>query len=276
VIPLSGADPLTPEDLKLLGRAPSAPGETSGAGFADAGPSGQGPLRLPPGTPETVTNLTKKIDLGQAIRNAFSKMGSEFSEQGKHAGVLPGIDQGREYWEGALARKTDDGVVPIRFSQGFKQETGDAGNFLASDPGDVKGKARFANALYREIRDQQNELMPDLIPVNKVLSETHPIKEGLEDALPRLEKNNLITPSDLWTLGPAAFGGGAGLMAGNPGAATMAFAAPLLANRLSKNPTVASQMYRFGESMADPGVFGNSRKRAIERALATGLFSENQ
>jgi hypothetical protein len=114
-----------------------------------------------------------------------------------------------------------------------------------------------------------------LIPINKLLSETHPIKEGLADAIPRLEKNNLITPSDLWTLGPAAFGGGLGYQGGGVGAGAMAFAAPLLANRLSKNPTFASQLYRFGESMVDPGAFGVLRKRAIERALATAR-DENQ
>lgn len=274
-VPLSGADPLTAEEAALLGLPPGATA-APGAGFAQASPLNQVRLEAPLRDAETVVDLTKKINLQEAIDNAFGKLGREFSDQGKHAGVLPGIDQGKEYWEQALARKTGDGNVPIRFSQGFKQEAGDAGNFLATDPGDVKGKARFANALYREIRDQQNEMMPDLIPINKVLSETHPIKEGLADAIPRLEKNNLITPSDLWTLAPAAVGGGVGMAASNPLAASLAFAAPLAVNRLSKNPTVASQLYRFGESMADPGAFGTLRKRAIERAIAAGLFDGNQ
>lgn len=275
-IPLSGADPIGAEDARILGLPPGAAPEPPAGGFASTGPAGAEQMRLPPGTPETVTDLTKRIDLQKALDDAFGQLQGEFSAQGKHAGVLPGIDQGRDYWQGALARKTEDGQVPIRFSQGFKQEAGDAGNFLATDPGDVKGKARYANALYRAIRDQQNDLMPDLIPINKTLSETHPIKDALEDAIPRLEKNNLITPSDLWTLGPSMMGGGLGLAASNPAAATMAFAAPLLANRLSKNPTFASQIYRLGESMVDPGVVATPRKRAIERALATGLFSENQ
>jgi hypothetical protein len=273
-VPLSGAAPLTPEEAALLGLPPGATGAPR-RGFAQAEPFSQAQLGAPPTSSETTVDLTKKINLQEAIDNAFGKLGREFADEGKHAGVLPGIDQGKGYWEEALARKTGDGNVPIRFSQGFKQETGDAGNFLATDPGDVKGKARFANALYREIRDQQNEMMPELIPINKLLSETHPIKEGLADAIPRLEKNNLITPSDLWTLGPAAFGGGLGYQGGGVGAGAMAFAAPLLANRLSKNPTFASQLYRFGESMVDPGAFGVLRKRAIERALATAR-DENQ
>lgn len=271
-IPLQGADALTPEELKLLGRAPSVPTVAVEPGTVPPGASAQGPLRLPPGTPETVTDLTKSIDLQKAIDDAFSQLSGEFQATGKHAGVLLGIDQGKDYWEGALARKTDGGEVPVRFSQGFKQEAGDAGNFLSTDPGEVKGKARFANALYRAIRGQQNELMPELIPLNQTLSETHPIKEALADAIPRLEKNNLITPSDLWTLGPAAFGGGVGLHSGGPVAGSLAFAAPLIANRLSKNPTFASQMYRFGESMIDPGTASLLRKRAIERMLATGLY----
>lgn len=288
-IPIENGDPFTEEELKLLGRAPGVPAEAP-AGFSGSGPPlDQGTLRLPPGIPgasESAIDLTKKIDLGKAIRDAFSKLGAEFQEGGMHAGVLPGIDQGEEYWSGALARKTGEDLVPapirlsegferpvpVRFSQGFKQEAGDAGNFLATDPGDVKGKARFANALYREIRDQQNGLLPDLIPINKLLSETHPIKAGLEDAIPRLEKNNIISPTDLWSLAPAAVGGGAGMAAHSPMAATLAFSAPLTLNRLSKNPTVASQMYRLGESMVDPLVLANARKKAIERALSYNLF----
>lgn len=275
-IPLSGADPLTADEARILGLPPGAAPGPSGAEFAGTAPSGQARLGAPAGGTETTIDLTNQINMKKAIDDAFGGLQSEFYDQGTHAGVLPGIEQGRDYWLETLGRKTADGMTPVRFSQGFKQEAGDAGNFLATDPGDVKGKARMANAVYRQIRDAQNEIMPDLIPINKVLSETYPVRDALADAIPRLEKNNIISPTDLWTLGPAAMGGSAGLYAGNPAAGAAAFAAPLLLNRLSKNPTVASQLYRFGESMVDPGAFGTLRKRAIERALATARDDANQ
>lgn len=221
-------------------------------------------------------NKGVEIDLLQSAANASKKMGQEFVDEGKHAGVLPGIKKGEEQWLESLAAKGQTGKVPLKFSQGFKQEVGDAGNFLATDPAEVKGAARFANEFYRDIRDQQNQQVPDLIPLNRTLSETKPLKEALEDALVRTGKNNLLTPSDLWTLAPALMAGGAGQMAAGPGAAAAAFAAPLAVNRLSKNPTFASQLYRLGESMENPGPIAEVRKKAIERALATGLFSGNQ
>lgn len=221
-------------------------------------------------------NKGVEIDLLQSASNASKKMAQEFADEGKHAGVLPGINKGEETWLDALAAKGQSGKAPLKFSQGFKQEVGDAGNFLDTDPADVKGAARFANEFYRDIRDQQNQFVPELIPLNRTLSETKPLKEALEDALVRTGKNNLVTPSDLWTLAPALLAGGAGQMAAGPGAAAAAFAAPLAVNRLSKNPTFASQLYRLGESMENPGPISEVRKKAIERALSTGLFSGNQ
>lgn len=218
-------------------------------------------------------NKGVEVDLLKANSDASGKMAQEFADQGKHAGVLPGIKKGEEYWLDALAQKTGNGKAPLAFSQGYKQEAGAAGNFLDTDPGEVKGAARYATELYRQTRDQQNQLVPDLIPLNKTLSDTRPIKDALADALPRIQKNNMITPSDLWTLGPAALAGGEATAVGGAVPGSIAFAAPIVANRLSKNATFASQLFRIGRSMDTPGPVGEARKKAIERLLATSLFA---
>lgn len=218
-------------------------------------------------------NKSVDVDLLKAAADAEAKMGNDFATKGTHSGVLPGIETGKNHWLASLEKGAPSGKAPLAFSQGHKQEVGEAGNFLATDPHEVKGAARFANEYYNQIRDAQNALVPELKPLNKTLSDTRPIKEALADAIPRLEKNNLITPSDMWTLGPAALlGGGVGLGGGGTSGSALAFAAPLIANRLSKNPTFASQMYRLGESMIDPGTASTIRKRAIERMLSTGLY----
>lgn len=266
-IPIQGEYPFSAEELKAIGRAPGVPGipiEPSSVGFVP--PNSTPPLGLPPGSPETVTDISKIIDLLGALNSTKRGMGQELGA-GQHAGLAEDIGSGQNQWLADLeARGFDKPVDPMQAIT-YQRGVGAMGKFnYGQNPQLVPPKARVANEYYGQIGDRLQEVAPEIAPLRQEISSLIPQRMALTDARARTNKNFALGLKEaiaaLGAVNGAAVNGPVGALPG------LSMAGAIHA---SQSPRIGNFLFNQGKSLSEQSAV----RDAIKRALLQNGFSVN-
>jgi hypothetical protein len=257
-----------PAPTKLAGLKPNlGPATLRGAsGEAAEAPFRGGQAALPPGASEQVTDITKRVDLLDALNSTKRGMRQELAS-GAHAGLADDIGSGQAQWLADLEARGMAGAVPPVNALTYQRGVGAMGKFdYGQNPQLVPPKARVANKLYGQIGDRLEEVAPEIGPLRKEISDLIPARMALTGALERTDKNFALSLKEAIAAAGAMQGAAAaGPIGALPG---LGLAGSIHA---SQSPRIGNFLYQQGKSMAEPSAL----RDAIKRYLLQAVFAQD-
>lgn len=210
------------------------------------------------------------------VRLTKAQLEREMREEGKNLApeIRSGIAKAFKGWKETAEIASPEGKsISARKAKNIQQDVGRAGEFRPEvDTRDIEGEARFANKLYGNMAGEFDKKIPELAPFNRILSSTRPADIALRQAAERISNNYGISLTDAIILaGMAGATTTGGVFGGKEGAGAGASAGLSLfaLNRLKRNPTFATQLFKSGEFLQDPT--SESLKRALQRISSQGF-----
>lgn len=267
----------------VLGRPPlparlAGQGPRRGPAGAEAGPEAAAPGfqpsqgRLPPGAPEEVVDITKRVDLLDALQSTNRGLRQELTS-GAHAGLADDIGAGQAQWLSDLQTRNMAGPVSPVNALTYQRGVGAMGKFdYGQNPQLVPPKARVANKLYGQIGDRLQEVAPEIAPLRKEVSELIPARMALMNALERTDKNFAMGLKEAIAAAGAMQGAAAaGPVGALPG---LGLAGSIHA---SQSPKVGNYLYGLGGRLSRPSAMRDAIKRyLLQTIFAQGPSEESQ
>jgi hypothetical protein len=182
----------------------------------------------------------KTVDLDAAYKQTLKEIDKMFVDPSEAFLAKRARSAAKEF--GDLAFMQGGKETPVDRAVAFRRAVGAEGKFSSDPDAVVRGKALFANKFYRNINKQLDQF-PETRELDKGLSATKSLEQGLDAAVERTGKNQILSFGDMAALG---FGAGAGSFTGNPALGGLAM---LAYRKASMSPAVANRLWQLGGAL---------------------------